>query len=219
MSAVLHFKSTELVFFDRMKKSIFILFFLISPSHFAQSDSSVFAGVLLEARKFYPELIAVPIDVSFGKGASPFTTRPLFGTENHFRIVVSRTVKSEFVEIQFDRLSKSAQIGVLCHELAHVVQFLKFNRFDWSRYIIQQLLPRKIDLQENTIDRIAISHGAGGFLYQWSKEVRFKLGYQHWNGTRLKNSAKHERYLDPLSIIAIVFTQTDFNYPTTMSFN
>lgn len=125
----------------------------------------------LVALMHYPELINVRITFKKKLLKSTLATRPK-GTEvfhkkgrRHYIIYINTTKK---VNVPLDHTSFNAQVGVIGHELAHIIDYeskstltLISNGFGYLSKGFRKKL-------EHKTDKTTIFHGLGWQLYDWS---------------------------------------------------
>jgi len=166
---------------------------------------------VLTALKFYPELKDSKVVFRLKKRKTPLTSRPRIS--NIFRrkknrtyvITISTETNNELAPILFRNLPYNAQIGVIGHELGHIVEYNSKNSFQIIGLSFKILSSKFVDSFEFNTDRIAIEHGLGYQLYDWSVFVRKALNIDTWLGAS-KNIASgidsnvNQRYMNPETI-------------------
>ncbi len=158
---------------------------------------------VLTALAYYPELKDTKIIFRFKKRNTPLTSRPRFfhvfkGKKNRaYVITISTKTKDAFAPILFHNLPYNAQIGVLAHEIGHIVTYKKKSSFQILGIAFKLLNAKFVDRFEYDTDLTAIAHGMGHQLYDWSVYVRKALNIVEWNG--ITNSGQ-ERYMNPTTI-------------------
>jgi hypothetical protein len=140
---------------------------------------------ILEALSYYPELKNTHIEFrpvparSFPYGTSP-SLKSVFLPTGLRKYIVFILEQSHGPEEQalFRNLPLEAQVGVVTHELGHVMRYrsasipkLILSKIFYPVPICQKLLERRAD-------KVAINHGAGRLLYKWSVHVRAIPGYE-----------------------------------------
>lgn len=166
---------------------------------------------MLIALSFFPELKNVNIEFHVKQTCkAPLTTAPSFESiflppSKRKYVITIRNLQSKTLEpILFENLPYNAQIGVIGHELSHVVDFnaQSFIRLlhDGARHISS----RYIDQFEFRTDSICVAHGLGYQLLDWSKYVRLSLHRDNWIGSgnvEEEKATKRERYMNPSTIL------------------
>lgn len=162
---------------------------------------------------YYPELKSVNIKVRYGKIKTTMQCRPrwdfLFNSRKRRSYVIYiAKPSSNNVRVEYQNLPLNAQIGVIGHELAHVVDYLGMNNLQMIKFGIDYLISQKRKTIENKIDLIAIGHGLGHQIKDFSK---FIFEESNVSGKYLKYKNKY--YYKPnqireiLSLIPIYVNQ------------
>jgi hypothetical protein len=149
---------------DSIAKNPFLIF--DDPS-FQESYESQF----LQALAHFPELRHIHIHVRAANIATTMTSRP------HLRAFVSSRKNREYLitvdtleekhQGLFFRLSDSARIGLIGHELAHILDYHHHHLPGVAGKGLEYLFHRRN--LEHRADRIAIHHGLKSFLQQYAR--------------------------------------------------
>ena len=107
----------------------------------------------------------------------------------------------KFDSILLKNLSFNSQVGVIGHELSHIVFYNKRHGIYFIKLFFMHLNKKAIDKFEYDTDMRCIEHGLGYQLLSWSKEVRLKLNIIKWKGINDLKDNGRERYMNPESII------------------
>ena len=135
------------------------------------------AGAL--AYSAYPELKDVAIDMVLINGGAPMESRPeihtLFGPRKYRRYVVllNNEQPSYFEPILLRSLPFDAQVGILAHELGHIVYYQQLNALQLGKWGLSYL--RNDDFRarhERFTDLMPVYHGLGSQIYQYAYFVR-----------------------------------------------
>jgi hypothetical protein len=127
----------------------------------------------------FPELKDVEIDMVLINGGAPMESRPeistLFGRRKNRRylILLNDERPSYFEPILLRNLPLDAQVGVLAHELGHVVFYEQLNTLQLAKWGLEYL--RNDDFRakhERTTDLMPVYHGLGSQIYQYAYFVR-----------------------------------------------
>lgn len=163
---------------------------------------------VLTALSFYPELKDTKLHFRFRKRTTPLTSRPrifsIFRKKKNraYVITISTRSKTRLFPIIFENLPYNAQIGVLGHELGHIAYYKTKNSFQILGLSFKILKPKFVDSFEFNTDRIAIDHGLGYQLYDWSVFVRKALNIREWKGASEEaSSSENQRYMNPKTIL------------------
>jgi len=164
----------------------------------------------LIALSFYPELKNTKIIFRFKKGNTPLTSRPRVwstfkkASNRTYIITISRKSNKRLSPILFSNLPYNAQIGVLGHELGHIMDYNTKSTGQILGVLFDRISAKKINRSELNIDRICIDHGLGHQLLAWSTYVRKALNIDEWNGASNyfsnKNDKLNQRYMSPKAI-------------------
>ena len=165
---------------------------------------------VLTALAYFPELKKVHIVFRIKKQYSALTTKPnfagLFKRKDHRTYVI--TISNETIDtlkpLLFENLTFEQQVGVIGHELSHVVDFNSKNFLQTIGVGIGHISKRYLDKMEFNTDRICIEHGLGDYLLAYSKHVRQAMNVHNWRGSDFVNkgnsNGKYERYMNPDTI-------------------
>jgi hypothetical protein len=127
-------------------------------------------------------------------------------------ITISDTVESALVPLLLKNLPYNAQVGVIGHELAHVVQYDQMTTAGILKYAVSNISARYIDRFEYNADAICIAHGLGYQLFEWSSYVRQKMNTVFWLGPDYVHRKKNrERYMNPATIIQRINNDPIYN--------
>lgn len=125
---------------------------------------------------YYPELKDVCIKVRYGNIKTTMQCRPRWDfifrkKENRsYVIYIGNKIKAGN-GILYKNLPLNAQIGVIGHELAHIIDYQSMNNFQISQFGIDYLKSKKKKEIENRVDLIAIHRGLGYQIKDFSKFV------------------------------------------------
>lgn len=131
----------------------------------------------LIALSHYPQLKNTQIRFSIKKAKIAHTSRPEMGSifktkhKRKYVITISNRIKPALENTRLENLSYNAQIGVLGHELAHIVDYSSRNFFQLIGFGLHYIKKKDIIKIENQTDLTTIEHGLGYQLLQWSEEV------------------------------------------------
>ena len=166
---------------------------------------------VLTALSYYPQLKDTRITFRFRKRKTPLTSRPrilqVFLPKKWRAYVI--TISTETIEsltpILFSKLPYNAQIGVLGHEIAHIVDYKDKTSFQLISLGFKLGNPSFTDEFEFKTDERAISFGLGFQLFNWSSFVRKSLGIIEWKGASQALDTGNfpevnQRYMNPETI-------------------
>lgn len=129
--------------------------------------------ILITALSYFPELKSTHIIFEYSNEKTTMASRPS-------RLLFPRTYKvlinknKNFDGIPFDSIPWNAAVGIVGHELAHIVEYERLNLFG----LIDRLLLYADERQgkpyfEKSIDLITINRGLGWQLYDWAKYAMY----------------------------------------------
>ncbi|MEM9361031.1 MAG: hypothetical protein AAGA43_00275 [Bacteroidota bacterium] len=166
---------------------------------------------VLTALSYYPQLRDTRIKFRFKKRKTPLTSRPRISHvflpkkwRTHIITISTKTTES-FDPILFSKLPYNAQIGVLGHEIAHVLDYKSQTSFQLIGLGFKIGKPAFVDQFEFETDKRTIANGLGYQLLDWSIFVRKALGITEWKGaSKTLGSGNipgaNERYMNPETI-------------------
>ena len=169
---------------------------------------------VLFALSHYPELKNTRIIFREKETLTPLTSRPrffhTFKRKGHRTYIITISTKTSKLldPILFKSLPFNAQVGVIGHELAHIVEYIKKSSFQILGIALGQLKSNYVDTFEYATDKRTIEHGLGYQLLSWSTYVRENLNIDQWHGSG-ESSEKvklTERYMNPNTIKEIMKT-------------
>lgn len=165
---------------------------------------------ILTALSYFPELKKVHIVFKIKKAYSGLTTKPnfagVFKRKDHRTYII--TISNETIDtlkpLLLQNLTFEQQVGVIGHELSHVVDFNSKNFPQTIGVGIGHISKRYLDKMEFNTDRICIQHGLGKYLLAYSTHVRETMHVHNWRGSDYVNkgngNGKYERYMNPATI-------------------
>jgi len=171
----------------------------------------------LVALSHFPELKDVSVKFRIKKSFATLKTRPTFFSmfmprgHRSYVITISNKTTSKLMPLLFQNISTEARIGVIGHELSHVLDFSTKNDWQCFKVAVGHLSPRYLDRFEYNTDMICIRHGLGQDLEAWSKYIRKTMHTVFWRGSDYvyKGDSKYERYMNPATIEKNIQTGTD----------
>ena len=185
--------------------------FLQNEYGFNKTIPAEYKKQILIALSFFPELKNICIEFRVLKTCkAPLTTIPSFTSilkspvERKY-IITIRNLQSKSLEpILFEDLPYNAQIGVIGHELSHVVDFNSQSSLRLIADGVKHVSSKFVDGFEYRTDSICVAHGLGYQLLEWSKYVRMSLHRDNWIGAgnvEEEQKSKRERYMNPSTIL------------------
>ena len=138
-----------------------------------------FAAAAAIAYSAYPQLKDVNIDMILTQEGAPmessFNIWSLFGPRKsrQYRILLNDAQNTFFDPILLRALPFDAQVGILAHELGHVVYYHKLNLFQIGKWGLRYLRSDEFAAtHERTTDLMPVYHGLGSQIYQYAHYVR-----------------------------------------------
>lgn len=163
---------------------------------------------ILIALSYFPELEKANIVFRIKQDYTPLSSRPSWASvfrhhkNREYIITISDESSPELNPILLDKMDFNAQVGVLGHEISHVVDFSHKNTAGLLRIGLGNLSTSFLDKFEYATDSICIAHGLGYQLLSWSLFVRKAFRSPNWDGAdSIKQGImKRERYMNPETI-------------------
>ncbi|MEP7164384.1 MAG: hypothetical protein ABI741_06815 [Ferruginibacter sp.] len=163
---------------------------------------------ILLALCFFPELANIKIEFRIKHVLTPLSSRPAWTSifldkrSRKYVITISDKTIKQLSPILFRSLDFDAQVGVIGHEISHVVDFNNKNMPGILRVGFGNLSSKFLDKFEYGTDSICIAHGLGYQLLAWSINVRKALKHKNWVGAdNINKMMEKERYMNPETII------------------
>jgi hypothetical protein len=162
----------------------------------------------VQALSHFPELAKVPVKFRIKKAVATLKTRPtflsMFMPRGHrsYVITISNQTITILTPLLFSNLPQNARIGIIGHELSHVVDFSKKSTWQSFKTAIGHLSKKYLDSLEFNTDKICIEHGLGKELETWSSYIRNTMHTTYWRGAGFANKGDthFERYMNPNTI-------------------
>jgi hypothetical protein len=163
---------------------------------------------ILTALSHFPELKLIPINFVIREAYTPLSTRPAFNSmiKRKSRRVYIITISNKSIDtlshLLYKNLTFREQVGIMGHELSHVVDFDRKNFFQSCGNAIGHISKRFVDKMEYKTDLICIQHGLGSYLETYSLHVRKTMHVRYWRGVdHVFEKDNHiERYMNPATI-------------------
>jgi hypothetical protein len=163
---------------------------------------------ILIALSYYPELENVPIHFRIREKHTPLATRSSWSglmkeqERRDYVITISDNTEEMLTPILFQNLPFNAQIGVIGHELGHVIEFSSMATVTIIGHAASNASSKYVDHFEFKTDSICIAHGLGYQLLAWSTFVRQAMHKDDWDGAdNVHKPMMRERYMNPSTIL------------------
>lgn len=128
----------------------------------------------------FPQLNDVGIEMILTPYGAPMEAAPiiktLFGPRANRRYVITLndSQDSSFEPILLRSLPFDAQVGILAHELGHIVYYQKLNILQFAKWGLMYLKDDDFRAtHERTTDLMPLYHGLGSQIYQYAYFVRY----------------------------------------------
>lgn len=150
------------------------------------------------ALSYYPELHSTTIefvysDINTSMATRPTITSSLRGQNRKYTIFIDNYVNDDN-GILFNEVPFNAQIGLIGHELSHIVSYTEKNGSQLLSFGFNYINGQKSEIEKKT-DRSTIQKGLAWQLYDWSD---FALNKS--KASNLYKDFKRQNYLTPEDI-------------------
>jgi hypothetical protein len=164
--------------------------------------------LILPALSFFPQLKDYRVTFKVRNHGVPLSTRPTYGSiirhakKRTYMVFISSDTTSKWKAIQINRVPLMAQIGIIGHELSHVIEFKSFNSFGLIGLGISHISTKYMNKFEFQADSICIAQGMGDYLLVWSTHAREAFGAPDPQQLNVKGEMYNynERYMSPATI-------------------
>jgi hypothetical protein len=150
---------------------------IIGQNKTLPKDFEVAAAIAYSA---FPELKNVSIEMILTPDGAPMEAAPviktLFGPYENRRyyITLNDSQDSYFAPILLRSLPFDAQVGILAHELGHIVYYQKLNILEFGKWGLMYLEDDAFRAtHERSTDLMPLYHGLGNQIYQYAYFVRY----------------------------------------------
>lgn len=172
-----------------------------------------YAHILIVALSYYPELKEVKIKFEYSREKTTMACRP---TRYIFPRVYKVLINSDknFDGIPFDSIPYNAAVGIVGHELAHIVDYERLNFFGLIDRLFLYVHSKKGKLYfEKSIDLITIKRGLGWQLYDWAQYAMF----DNTMASQKYKDFKKRVYLTPDEIREYITHYANYAYPNAVN--
>jgi hypothetical protein len=168
-----------------------------------------FEKQILFALSYFPEFRHTKIDFKLKKSSKGIiATRPSWGSifrrssKRKYIVVISDSTKDRGSFPLFGNGYVNGQVGILGHELCHILYFNKRTGLGLIGLGIRHVSKKFIDGFENKTDSVDIERGLGYQLIDWNIYLRRAFGMQNPEEDLdpFFGAQKRERYMSPASI-------------------
>ncbi len=133
---------------------------------------------IITALSFYPELKNIRIEFKGVRSDLPLNTKPagttIFKDPHHrtYVIHIATHIKNGREDVMLAHLNFNIQVGVIAHELGHVVDYLKKSVWEiLATGLLYKSKNYKAKL-ESKVDTITAQHGLGYQLMEYGKLIK-----------------------------------------------
>lgn len=156
--------------------------------------------IILVALSYYPELKDTRIEFVFSDEKTTMACRPssVFFPRK-YKILINK--QEDFEGIPFDSIPYNAAVGIVGHELAHVVDYERLTMLGLiDRLFLYTSQKHGNPYFEKSIDLMTINRGLGWQLYDWASYAM----YDNSIATDEYKKFKKHTYLTPKEIIGYI---------------
>ena len=162
-----------------------------------------YLNATLIALSYFPELRYTHIEFRYSRERTTMAARPtphtvLFG-RTRYRIFINN--REDFEGIILRDVPFNAQVGIIAHELEHIVDYQSRNAIGIMGIAFRWLDPVRRILFEKEIDRALIIRGLGWQLYDWAVYSMFESE----RATEEYQRFKRENYKNPVEIRHLIY--------------
>ena len=164
--------------------------------------------LVLAAISFFPEIREYRVTFRVRDHGAPLSSRPAYGSmfrhasKREYMVFISSDTSSGWKDIQINRVPVMAQIGIIGHELSHIIEFRQKTSFGLIGVGVSHLSNDYMNRFEFQADSICIAHGMGEYLLTWAIHARQAFGANDPEQRDIEGemSNYHERYMSPATI-------------------
>ena len=173
---------------------------------FNKSIPEKYAIPIKTALQYYPSLRDARIIFRVKKTRTPLAAMPTIGSvfkrksKRTYIVTISSESTTFLNKIILDSLNFNAQIGVLGHEISHIMEFHSKSGLFLIGLAFRHLSQKEMDKFEYNTDKRCIEQGLGYQLLAWSKNTREALQVEHFNRENSDKMMQRERYMNPNTI-------------------
>jgi hypothetical protein len=164
--------------------------------------------LVLAALSFFPEIKEYRVSFKVRKHGAPLSSRPAYGTifrhasKREYMVFISADTSTQWKVLQINRVPEMAQIGIIGHELSHIIEFRQKTSFGLIGVGFNHVSTNYMNKFEFQADSICIAHGMGEYLLAWGINARRGFGATDPEQLEVRGemSNYHERYMSPATI-------------------
>lgn len=168
---------------------------------------------IITALSYFPELTNTKITFSLVKGSSGvIATRPEWfsvfrnSRRRAYVVFIGDSSAKHTPRFMFRNSPVDGQVGIIGHELSHIIYFSRRNTFGLLKTGIAHVSTRYMDRFENKTDSVCIERGLGYQLIDWNIYLRKAFGVADpENGPDpFFTDTTRERYMSPARIRQVI---------------
>ncbi len=160
---------------------------------------------------FFPEISKDSVVLKYKSIRTSMACKPvlkeIFNKKRKYEIIINNDPKD--VEIPFDKIPFQAKIGIIAHELGHVLDYQNKSLFQLIKTGLLYII-RNQEKYEKSIDYLTIKKGFGWQVLAWSD-----YAFNHSNASASYLEFKDTYYFNPKEIEAIL--KSDKRYKTGLA--
>jgi hypothetical protein len=164
--------------------------------------------LVLAALSFFPELKEYRVSFIVRNHGAPLSSRPSYGTmirhasKRKYLVFISSDTSNKWKEIQLNRVPQIAQIGIIGHEISHILEFRQKTSVGLIVLGMNHASASYMNKFEFQADSIGISHGMGEYFLAWAIHAREAFGSPDPQQLQVKGEKSNykERYMSPATI-------------------
>jgi hypothetical protein len=167
-----------------------------------------FEEQILTALSFFPELKDHRVDFQLRKGYAPLSSRPTYGglfrsaKKRKYKVFISTGRNDMWDSIILKNAPFDAGVGVLGHELSHVLNFSRMSGLSLAGLGISHVSTKYMNRFEYLTDSLCIEQGMGEYLLAMGIYARKTFGAPDPEELLVKGEKGNykERYMSPSTI-------------------
>lgn len=156
---------------------------------------------ILYALSYFPELADTKIKFRIIKSKKGIIdTRPTMGgllrkgSKRKYLVTIYDSIKGRTLP-QFSNADVNGQVGIVGHELSHIISFQNSTGLDLVGLGIAHISSRFMDRYENNTDRVNVERGLGYQLIAWKQYLDKGFKAMPRNDSPLEKKPDRERYM------------------------
>jgi hypothetical protein len=178
-------------------------------------DTAIACGletdVLKNAMSYYPDIDFRHVRFALSEISTTLQARPQIGSllsgndrkKWQYTILINKS--TDFGGVNFFDIPESGQVGILCHEFAHFIDYRYKSFPELLSTGVDYLFPKSKRSYERSIDYLTIIRGAGLPLLKWAEVSMSKL----YGASETYIRFKRKTYLSPEEVMFLVSLMND----------